>query len=95
MHLIRKRILYDVRMVGTSHGQDPNHVNCAGIGESVRYHASPVTVELWYYLSIITLTSASDIAFGVLPYLVFQFTVITGHCAVMYTQKFSPGRPIL
>jgi hypothetical protein len=45
MHLIRKRIPHDVRMAGTSHGQDLDPVNCASVRESVRYHASPAAVE--------------------------------------------------
>jgi hypothetical protein len=39
MHPIRKRIPHNVRMTGTSHSQDPDPVNCAGMGESVRHHA--------------------------------------------------------
>ena len=91
MRLIPKRIPHDVRMAGTSHSQDPDPVNCAGMRESVRYHAWSATVELLLRLSIVTLTFISDIVFGVLLYLVFQLAVITGHCAVVYTQKFGPG----
>ena len=85
----------DMRMTGTSHSQDPDFVNCAAMGESVRYHASPAAVELLHHLSVATLTFASDLPFGVFLYLVFQLTVIAGHCTVVYTQKFGPGRPIL
>ena len=35
---------------------------------------------------------ASDLVFWVLPYFIFKFTVTAGHCAVVYTQKFGPGR---
>jgi hypothetical protein len=65
------------------------------MGESVRYHASPAAVELLHHLSVATLTFASDLAFGVLLYLVFQFTVIAGRYAVVYAQKLGPRRPIL
>jgi hypothetical protein len=88
MHPIRKRIPHNVRMTGTSRSQDLDPVNCAGIGGSVRYHASPAVVELLHHLSVATLTFASDLAFGVLLYLVLQLTAITGHCAVVYAQKF-------
>jgi hypothetical protein len=76
-------------MTGTSHSQDPDPVNCAGMGESVRYHASPAAASLLHHLGVITLTFASDLAFGVLLYLIFQPTVIAD------AQKFGPGRPIL
>jgi hypothetical protein len=71
MHLIRKRIPYNVRMNNISYSQDLDPVNYAGIRESVRYHASPAAVELLHYLSIITLTFDSDIVFGVFLYLIF------------------------
>jgi hypothetical protein len=95
IHLICKRIHHDVHMTSTSHSQGPDPVNCAAMGESARYHASPTAVELLHHLSVATLTFASDLAFEVLLYLVFQFAVIAGHCAVVCAQKFGPGRPVL
>jgi hypothetical protein len=65
------------------------------MGESVRNRASLAAVELLYHLRVITLISTSDLTFGVLLYLVFQFTMIAGHYAVIYTQKFGPGRPVM
>jgi uncharacterized membrane protein SpoIIM required for sporulation len=82
MHLIRKRIPHDVCMTSTSHSQDPDPVNCAAIGDSVRYHTLSAAVELLHNLSVATLTFVNDLAFGVLLYLVLQLSAIAGRCAV-------------
>ena len=61
----------------------------------MRYDASSAAAKVLHHLGVATLTFASDLAFGVLLYLIFQPTVIAGLCTVVYAQKFGPGRPIL
>ena len=66
--------------------------NCAGMRESVRYDASSAAAKVLHHLGVTTLTFASDLAFGVLFYLVFQPTMIAGspYCGGMHRYS-APG----